>query len=64
MNSQRKLLLFWIIKYSSKLLNNLNSKKELLYKDIISVSRKINYLLYNNQDNQILLFKNGLMILN
>ena len=47
-------------KISSQLLNNLNKKKELLYKDIISASRKINYLLYNNQDNQILLFKKWL----
>ena len=47
-------------KISSQLLNNLNTKKELLYKDIISASRKINYLLYNNQDDQILFFKKWL----
>ena len=49
---------------SNQLLNNLNKKTDLLYKDIISVSRRINYLLSENKDDQILLFKKWLSDIN
>ena len=49
---------------SNQLLNNLNKKTDLLYKDIISVSRRINYLLSKNKDDQILLFKKWLSDIN
>ncbi len=45
---------------SSKILTNLNKKTDLLYKDIISASRKINYQLTIEKNNDTLMFKKWL----
>ena len=45
---------------SSKILTDLNKKTDLLYKDIISASRKINYQLTFEKNNDTLMFKKWL----